>query len=136
MSRQPSSETRALVLGRDEHRCQLCETYLRPGQWPGVSIHHRLLRSQGAGCAELHEASNLVSLCGTGTTGCHGWVHSHIERAKALGYLIPATDPRPPHEAPVYTSRHGWQLLDTDGQATPCPPPDRQPRRIPDPKEG
>ena len=33
--------------------------------------------------------ANLVVLCGSGTTGCHGWVESHRAEARELGYLVP-----------------------------------------------
>lgn len=48
-----------------------------------VSIQHR--RAQGAGGTALAEANGLANflvLCGTGTTGCHGWVETR-ERAAA-----------------------------------------------------
>lgn len=122
MSTQPTADTRATVLGRDRHRCVICETYLRAGQWPGMSIHHRGLRSQGQHGGELHQPSNLISLCGTGTTGCHGWIHAHPAQARAYGWLLQAGDNTT--ETPVYTRRHGWILLDDDGDWTHCPPPD------------
>lgn len=49
-----------------------------------VSIQHR--RAQGAGGTALTEAntlSNFLTLCGSGVTGCHGWVETR-ERAAAL----------------------------------------------------
>ncbi|MCH9276121.1 hypothetical protein JS533_007535 [Bifidobacterium amazonense] len=124
MAANPSKETRQIVLGRDQHRCVVCETYLRPGQWPGMSIHHRLRRSQGSGEDELHEPSNLISVCGMdNSTGCHGWIHQHPNEAVKLGYLIRSYDDHKPSEVPIFNQRYGWQLLSTDGQATPCKPP-------------
>ena len=37
---------------------------------------------------ELHKSANLIALCGSGTTGCHGWVESNRAEARQLGYLI------------------------------------------------
>lgn len=48
-----------------------------------VSVQHR--RAQGMGgtsLAETHSLANHLLLCGTGTTGCHGWVEV-TERALA-----------------------------------------------------
>lgn len=129
MGTQPDKHARDQVTGRDQHRCTICERYVRAGQWPGLSIHHRLMRSQGSGSTELHEPSNLLLLCGTGTTGCHGWIHAHPLEAQTYGWLIGVKDTRPPHLVPVYNHRHGWQLLTPDGQAVPCQPPEGQPRR-------
>lgn len=41
---------------------------------------------------ELHQPANLIVLCGSGTTGCHGWVESHRHQARESGYLIYAID--------------------------------------------
>lgn len=42
----------------------------------------------GSNNLELHKSANLIALCGSGTTGCHGWVESHRAEARELGYLI------------------------------------------------
>ena len=46
--------------------------------------HHRLNRSQGG----PDDAFNLVPLCGSGTTGCHGWVTLHPSEAEAVGLHV------------------------------------------------
>lgn len=33
--------------------------------------------------------SNVLDACGSGTTGCHGWIESHREWAYARGLLLP-----------------------------------------------
>jgi hypothetical protein len=33
-------------------------------------------------------ASNLVVLCGSGTTGCHGWAEKHITEAQDEGLVL------------------------------------------------
>ncbi len=48
-----------------------------------VSVQHR--RAQGMGgtaLAETNDLANLLLLCGTGTSGCHGWVECE-ERGEA-----------------------------------------------------
>ena len=107
MSDKPSSQTLRLVEGRERHRCIVCDRYLRAGDWPGVSHHHRKRRSQTYGDAERHAASNIVTVCGVdNSTGCHGWIHRHPEQARALGYLLKSYDPEP-STVPVYSVRRG-----------------------------
>lgn len=62
------------------------------------SAHHRL--AQGMGGTSLPwwlDPRWLLLVCGTGTTGCHGWLESNRTEAEALGYLLrhttPPTDP-------------------------------------------
>ncbi len=64
---------RDLYRGRS-HECALCGM-------ANVSLHHILRRSQGGDDVE----ANLVFLCGSGTTGCHGLVEAADE--KTLGSL-------------------------------------------------
>lgn len=120
----PTSVTRSLVTNRDKHRCARCGKEMRIGM-QGFSIHHRRLRSHPF--KGLHEPSNLITLCGTGTTGCHGWVHSHVKEAKEQGYIVSGySDPR---QIPVLYYRleipvlHYWiaeyVLLDDKGNVTP-----------------
>ena len=40
------------------------------------------------GSALLERPSNLVRLCGTGTTGCHGWVGRNQTESLRLGYQL------------------------------------------------
>lgn len=69
-----------------------------------ISIQHR--RAQGVGgtsLAHANELANLLILCGTGVTGCHGWTETReraAARARGLwighdyrdGALIPAAE--------------------------------------------
>ncbi len=127
MSDQPTSETLRLVEGRESNRCIVCDRYLRAGNWPGMSHHHRKRRSQTYGDPERHAPSNVIDVCGTdNSTGCHGWIHQHPEQARALGYLLKSYDPEP-SQVPVYSCRRGWILLDTNGQWHSCPPPEDLP---------
>jgi hypothetical protein len=40
----------------------------------------------------INDPRNLVRLCGTGTTGCHGWVESHRAFARHEGWLLRSLD--------------------------------------------
>jgi hypothetical protein len=90
----------AAVMERDGGRCFKCGAPLTTS-WPGYSCHHRRLR--GAGGTDTPE--NRIMLCGSGTTGCHGWVHAHPALARGEGWLCSRYG-LAPEETPVLH----WQL--------------------------
>lgn len=97
----------------------------RCGRCGANNAHHRINRSQGGS----DTLSNLLLLCGSGTTGCHGWVTEHPEEAQRLGYTVSGhhlskTGPAIPADKPVFRysrelDRPTWVLLDDDGGITP-----------------
>ena len=62
---------------------------------------------------ELHKSANLIVLCGTGTSGCHGWVESNRDKARELGYLIQKIESA--QEIPFQDKDGLWWYLDNDG---------------------
>lgn len=95
MSRRRTGPDRAtveLVRWRDRDRCVRCGA-------PATNIHHRRPRGMGGTRDPLaNDPSNLLCLCGSGTTGCHGWIESHRAEALRDGWLVskwadPATIP-------------------------------------------
>lgn len=71
----------------------------------GSNVHHR--NKEG----RQWVASNLLRLCGSGTTGCHGWIESHPEHAMALGLWVPREqDPAvvPMFCAPIQFALDWW----------------------------
>ena len=69
----PDAATRALVLERDSLLCCRCG---RPAG-PGIglySIQHRVARGVGGG----NGIQNLLLLCGSATTSCHGEVEARL----------------------------------------------------------
>ena len=36
----------------------------------------------------LNEPNNLMTVCGSGTTGCHGMIHANPEQSYAYGWLV------------------------------------------------
>lgn len=109
MSNPPAFVTRK-VDARDQQSCAVCGRPLTSGL-PG-SRHHRLRRADGG-----HTVSNLILLCGSGTTGHHGWAHSHVRQARAIGLIIPAVSRITPADVPsipVKTHR-GWELRPDEG---------------------
>lgn len=75
----------------------------------GWSIQHRKKRSVGGGSG----LSNLLTLCGSGTTGCHGWCETWPQKAEEVGWAVPSW--ADPARWPVRHHLHGWVLLDDAG---------------------
>jgi len=100
---QPPRSVTDQVDARDAQRCVKCGRPLAGG-----SRHHRQLRSQGG----KHTVQNLVLMCGSGTTGCHGWTHAHPVVAADMGWIVLSWEE--PDEKPMLTWR-GWVLLTADG---------------------
>jgi hypothetical protein len=65
-----------------------------------VSIHHRQPRGMG-GTRRLtaNSLAVLMLVCGTGVTGCHGYVERNREWALAQGFLVPLPVPDRPTDA-------------------------------------
>lgn len=61
--------------------CKVC------GATSGVSYHHLIPRSQGGSDSE----SNVVPLCGSGTTGCHGRIEARDPEA-GMALALSLTD--------------------------------------------
>ena len=85
----PDNSTVAAVLERAGYRCEPCGKTLGDNRGSDYSIHHRRARGMGGtrwfGC---NLPSNLMAVCGSGTTGCHGWIESHRAEAMAAGWLV------------------------------------------------
>ena len=110
-TRAVQEAARRLVRERDGHRCQMCGRSIV--DYPS-SIHHRINKGNG-GSAQYERASLLIRMCGTGTTGCHGWVTTEPRRAGLWGWLLPRNNPDiDPEQEPILTYR-GWVLLDDEG---------------------
>lgn len=107
----PDAPTVDLVLDRDQHSCVLCGGGVGDRRGTDYSIHHRLLRSQGVN----NSPSNLITLCGSGTTECHGAVHAKPKWARSFGgWLLRSTDN--PAVYPVLIERASrWVLLTNNG---------------------
>lgn len=79
----PDFWTQQVVLARFANRCARC------GQYRGGSIHHRKPRRLGGTTdPAINYTSNLLWLCGNGTTGCHGAIESHRTVAYENGWLL------------------------------------------------
>lgn len=61
----------------------------------------------------LHKPANLILLCGSGVSGCHGWVESYRDKAKDEGYLLHQVTSV--EQIPFVDKRgHAW-LIDNKG---------------------
>lgn len=111
----PTPAQRNLVLDRAAACCELCGQPLHDGyEWVADhSFHHRQARGMGGSTRpEVNSPANVMLLCGSGTTDCHGFIESHRADAEANGWLVrhgcdPAT-------TPVTVDRHATPVLLTD----------------------
>jgi hypothetical protein len=104
-------QVRVTVLDRDGLTCVRCGA---PISLADYSLHHRRPRGMGGTRdVRINFPSNLLTLCGSGTTGCHGHVESHRFDAIAEGYLL--TNVADAASTPVLTSA-GWLLFTDDGE--------------------
>jgi 5-methylcytosine-specific restriction endonuclease McrA len=111
----PDRNTVDAVLDRDAHCCCRCGGGLHGTRGVDYSLHHRKRRSQGGD----NSPANLVSLCGHGTAGCHGWTHAEPELARDVGLLVRRNDN--PLATPVAHGLHGHVFLTVHGSVSSCP---------------
>jgi hypothetical protein len=95
--------------------CGWCEVRIpgvcfgRAGNW-----HHR--RSAG----RIWTPSNGLHLCGSGSTGCHGWITEHPAEARERGWaLLSGQSSR--LEPAVITAKGQWCYLTENGRYVPAP---------------
>ena len=93
------------VLARANYVCELCY-----GPLTQMSLHHRRPRQMGGTKAPwIHDHENLLALCGSGTTGCHGYVESRRADAYEFGWLVRSG--MTPHTTPFCDKRGHWWYL-------------------------
>lgn len=115
-------------MNRDRMLCVACGVSIvnQPG-----SVHHRKPRGMG-GTSKNDDPSNLITLCGTATTGCHQQVEAHRGHAREQGLLV-----RMRHAPDMVPVRH-WDgrlyWLNRDGSIESCP--ERKPEPGPDEVNG
>jgi hypothetical protein len=102
------------VWERDKGLCQRCGKWValeQRGVAFGWSVQHRKHRSRGGD----NRMSNLIVLCGSGTTLCHGWVEGNPLAAQEDGWAVPGWVPNEDiYQHPVSTP-WGLCMLDDEG---------------------
>jgi hypothetical protein len=87
------------VLDRDGMVCRRCARSLLHLR---ASKHHRRPKGMGGGDPIYYDRpDNIVLVCGSGTTGCHGWIHAHPTHSYATGWLIRHGSDEEPSEIPL-----------------------------------
>lgn len=116
-----SDETRQVVYHRDLFACAGCGLTGQPGDGR-LSLQHRISRGMGGTSrADLGSPANALLLCGSGTTGCHGWAEHHPADAGRLGWVLDRNADVRPELEPVFGRWCGtilWRQLNTDGTWT------------------
>lgn len=119
-SGEPWSEARgrAAVAARSQGRCEASIPGLCVGR--ASNVHHRRNRSQGGTwCPD-----NLLHLCGSGTTGCHGWVTHNPTGATHYGLALQRhQDDGTPVLLFGSPNGAGWWSLREDTMVWTAPPP-------------
>ncbi len=96
---------RDAVLRRDGYCCQRCGAGLRVAEGD-YSLQHRDNRGMG-GSKLLHTLENLVALCGSATTLCHGHVEANQTESYREGWSVP--NGADPEDWPVYRFQRSWE---------------------------
>jgi hypothetical protein len=117
----PTPATVELVTARDGWLCVRCGRNVKGSQrGVGWSLQHRKPRSMGGtserACPWINSPENLVLLCGSATTGCHGDVESERFEALKMGYSIHRNSIHLPADVPVYVfTVRAFVYLTSDG---------------------
>jgi hypothetical protein len=118
-----TARTRATVIRRDEETCQFdgrdLSTRIPQGDY---SLQHRRARGMGGSKdPETNDPANLVLVCGSATTGCHGYIEQHREHAIRRGFNVPQR--KRPTEVALQDWHGQWWFLEPDGTRLAVPPP-------------
>jgi hypothetical protein len=78
----PPNDTVEACLERASYACEINGCDLRGDRGEGWSIQHRLARGRGGDRdPRINLPSNLLVVCGSGTTGCHGLIEDQLRAA-------------------------------------------------------
>lgn len=112
----PALETVMAVLDRDGYRCVRCGQPIQGERGRDWSMQHR--RPRGMGGTKRFDANspvNLIPLCGSATTLCHGHVESYRAEAYTNGWLV-SIHANPAEVACLVAQQSRWVYLTEDGQ--------------------
>lgn len=115
----PDKNTRALVKERDEWRCAACGDPVKGTPGVDFSIQHRVARGPGGTPdPRINSPINLILLCGSATTLCHGKAESRDPEMHRRGFWLKQSER--PQLHPVDHAVHGWVYLLDDGTWMPA----------------
>ncbi len=116
----PSAEVVGLVLTRDLGCCSVCGEPVRGTRGWDFSLQHRLRRGAGSTRRDfVNLPGNLVLVCGSGTTRCHGRIENNREWAAEHGFRV-VDGIVLPADTPISHAVHGRVLLDDLGGWSPA----------------
>jgi hypothetical protein len=120
---RPTAAALDLVVERDSGRCAWCGAEVSGERGRDWSLHHRRPAGMGGDRRpETHLPGNLVLLCGSGTTRCHGEVESRRGEAMHRGFLVSRHAVQSPAHHAIEHAVHGWTCLLDDGSVSTDPP--------------
>jgi hypothetical protein len=117
----PAAWVRKLVLERDCYRCVICGIFIMGLIY---SLHHRKNRAMGGtSLPDANSPVNLLTVCGSGTTACHGRITANKNRGLALarGWIVPVNGcaaVTTPALIPVQVAWLGKRYATEDGRWT------------------
>lgn len=112
-----------VVLHRQDYRCIRCSEPIEGERGVAWSAHHRRPRGMGGSRRDDTDTPvNLLAVCGSGTTGCHGYIESHRAEALTNGWLVPQSAD-PAHASVLVDRESRWVYLTEDGYSD--DPPER-----------
>lgn len=111
----PSQQIVQAIIGRSTMFCEAGHTcgakYLSGERGYAWSVHHRRSRGMGGSKAPaINLPANLLVVCGSGTTGCHGFLEANPLWAFDNGLRIHTLPQR--LTVPIDSLLHGRVLLD------------------------
>lgn len=118
----PSKRTVELVWTRDRGSCARCGRGLRyEDRGFSWSIHHRVGRGMGGTKQPwVNLPAALVTVCGSGVTGCHRDIEIDREAAYDAGWLVRRHGTLKPAQIPVQHHTHGFVYLTDTGETRPA----------------
>lgn len=117
----PTPEVVGIVARRDEASCAYCGSEILGERGWDWSVQHRLRRGGGSTVREfVNLPGNLVLLCGSATTRCHGLVEGNPAWARENGFRVDDGITLPA-DTPIAHAVHGRVLLADDGTWTEAP---------------
>lgn len=116
----PTRTVRKLVLTRDQGCCVKCggEVYDPDADrlYHMYSLQHRAPRGMGGTRSQIiNSPANLVTLCGSGIEGCHGWVETNRQESRLYGWAVSTY--QNPAVVPMLHAYRGWVTVDSEYEA-------------------